>query len=162
MRAGSGGLPPSGIRRGSVDRGCIASDGGTEGSAAVELALVLPLALLLALALVQVGLLAKDSLVVVQAAREGAREATVTSDGERVRQAALRGGGLAEDRTSVEIRRAGGVGDPVTVSVSYRAPMVVPFVQWLFPEEVVVRASATMRQETSEQDATAVERTASG
>jgi Flp pilus assembly protein TadG len=123
------------------------------GSAAVELALVLPLALLLALALVQVGLLAKDSVVVVQAAREGAREATVTSDGERVRQAAFRGGGLPEKRTTVEIQRAGGVGDPVTVSVSYRAPMVVPFVDWLFPEEVTVEASATMRQETSGESA---------
>jgi hypothetical protein len=162
VRAARGGLPLSGIRRGFVDRACIAPDDGTEGSAAVELALVLPLALLLALALVQVGLLSKDALVVVQAAREGAREATVTSDGERVRQAALRGGGLPEDRTAVEIRRAGGVGDPVTVSVSYRAPMVVPFVQWLFPQEVVVRASATMRQETSDQDATTVERTALG
>jgi Flp pilus assembly protein TadG len=146
------------LRQSRLHRACE----GSEGSAAVELALVLPLALLLALALVQVGLLGKDSLVVVQAAREGAREATVTSDEQRVRQAALRGGGLAEERTAVEIRRAGGVGGPVTVSVSYRAPMVVPFVQWLFPEEVIVRASATMRQETSDQDATTVESTASG
>lgn len=125
----------------------------SRGSAAVELALVLPLALLLALALVQVGLLAKDSVVVVQAAREGAREATVTSDAERVRHAALRGGDLPEERTTVEIERAGGMGGPVTVSVSYRAPMVVPFVEWLFPEEVTVEASATMRQETSGEDA---------
>lgn len=161
MRAGSGGLLLSGSG-GSDDRGYTASHEDSEGSAAVELALVLPLALLLALALVQVGLLAKDSLVVVQAAREGAREATVTSEGELIRQAALRGGGLNEERTAVEIRRAGGVGDPVTVSVSYRAPMVVPFVQWLFPEDVIVRASATMRQETSDQDAATVERTAPG
>ena len=132
------------------------SDEAIEGSAAVELALVLPLALFLALALVQVGLLAKDSIVVVHAAREGAREAAVTSDRSRVRQAALRSGGLAEERTEVEVLRAGGMGDPVTVNIAYRAPMVVPFVEWLFPEEVVVRASATMRQETSDQDATGV------
>lgn len=119
------------------------------GSAAVELALVLPLALLFALALVQVGLLAKDALVVVQAAREGAREATVSSDQERVRQAALRGGGLPPDRTDVTVQRAGGVGQPVTVRVSYRAPMVVPFVEWLFPDEVAVESEATMRQETT-------------
>jgi hypothetical protein len=101
-------------------------------------------------------------LVVEQAAREGAREATVSSDGERVRQAALRGGGLAEERTSVEIRRAGGAGDPVTVSVSYRAPVVVPFVTWLFPEEVAVRATATMRQEISDGDGTDAQETAPG
>jgi hypothetical protein len=118
------------------------------GSAAVELALVLPLALLFALALVQVGLVAKDAVVVVQAAREGAREAAVTIDDERVRQAALRGGGLPPDRTDVSIEREGQVGQPVTVRVTYHAPMVVPFVEWLFPDEVAVSSAATMRQET--------------
>lgn len=122
----------------------------SSGSAAVELALVLPLVLMMALALLQVGLLAKDSLVVVQAAREGAREAAVTSDDERVRQAALRGGGeLAGERTEVEVERTGSMGDPVTVRVRYRAPMVVPFVEWLFPDEVHLASAATMRQETS-------------
>jgi hypothetical protein len=121
------------------------------GSAAVELALVLPLALMMALAVLQVGLLAKDSLVVVQAAREGAREAAVTWDEARVRQAALRGGGgLAEERTEVEVERAGEMGDPVTVRVRYRSPLVVPFVEWLFPDEVLLRSAATMRQETAE------------
>ena len=119
------------------------------GSAAVELALVLPLVLMLVLALLQVGLLAKDSLVIVQAAREGAREAAVTSDAERIRQAALRGGGgLAAERTEVDVDRPGGMGDPVTVRVRYRAPMVVPFVEWLFPDEVQLASAATMRQET--------------
>jgi hypothetical protein len=121
------------------------------GSAAVELALVLPLALMMVLALLQVGLLAKDSLVLVQAAREGAREAAVTSDDERVLQAALRGGGgLAGERTEVEVERTGSMGDPVTVRVRYRSPMVVPFVEWLFPDEVLLGSAATMRQETAE------------
>jgi Flp pilus assembly protein TadG len=119
------------------------------GSAAVELALVLPLALLASLALVQVALLGKDALVVVQAAREGAREAAVTTDESRVREAALRGGSLPSDRTKVEISRAGTSGDPVTVHVAYRAPLLVPFVEWLFPDEVTVSATATMRQEAS-------------
>ena len=127
---------------------------GGRGSAAVELALVLPLALLAALALVQVGLVAKDSLVVIQAAREGAREAAVTSDEARIREAALRGGGgLPEDRTEVEVVRAGTVGDPVTVVVRYRAAMVVPFVEWLFPDEVTLSATGTMRQETTGDEA---------
>lgn len=121
----------------------------SRGSAAVELALVLPLVLMMALALLQVGLLAKDSLVVVQAAREGAREAAVTSDDTRIRQAALRGGGgLSEERTEVQVDRSGSMGDPVTVHVRYRAPMVVPFVEWLFPDEVLLGSAATMRQET--------------
>lgn len=120
------------------------------GSAAVELALVLPIALLAALALVQVGLLAKDALVVVQAAREGAREAAVTTDDSRVTEAALRGGGLPADRTDVEVERTGSVGDPVTVRVAYLSPLIVPFIEWLFPEDVELRASATMRQEAVE------------
>jgi hypothetical protein len=119
------------------------------GSAAVELALVLPLALAAALALLQVGLLSKDALVVAQAAREGAREAAVSTEESRIRHAVLLAGDLADARTEVDVDRAGTVGDPVTVRVRYRAPMVVPFVEWLFPDEVEVRAEATMRQETT-------------
>jgi Flp pilus assembly protein TadG len=119
------------------------------GSAAVELALVLPLALVVALALVQVGLLTRDALVVAGAAREGAREAAVSVDEARITEATLRGGGgLSASRTEVAVDRTGQVGDPVTVRVTYRAPVLVPFVGWLFPDEVVVTSEATMRQET--------------
>ena len=118
------------------------------GSATVELALVLPLALFAALALVQVGLLAKDSLKVANSAREGAREAAVSTDNARVRAAALRGGDLPEDRSVVAVERSGGLGAPVTVTVTYRSSLVVPFVEWLFPEEVTIRSTASMRQET--------------
>ena len=50
---------------------------GDEGQAAVELALVLPLVALLLLALVQVGLVVRDQILVIHAAREAAREAAV-------------------------------------------------------------------------------------
>jgi hypothetical protein len=119
------------------------------GSAALELGLVLPLALIVALALVQIGLLGRDSAVVALAAREGSREAAVTTDDGSVREAALRSGNLPEDRTEVEVERVGGVGRPVTVRVRYRAPLVVPFIDWLFPQEVELVGEATMRQETS-------------
>ena len=122
---------------------------GERGSAALELALVLPLALIVALALVQVGLLGRDSAVVALAAREGSREAAVTTDDGSVRQAALRSGDLPEGRTAVEVDREGGVGRPVTVRVRYRAPIVVPFVEWLFPTEVELVEEATMRQKIS-------------
>lgn len=122
------------------------------GSAAVELALVLPLALMAALALLQVGLVAEDSLVVAHAAREGAREAAVTTDAARVREAALRGGSLPGERTEIEVERAGSTGDPVTVRVRYRSQPVVPFVAWLFPHEIEISAEATMRQETDGTD----------
>lgn len=127
--------------------------GRERGSAAVELALVLPLALIVALALIQVGLLGRDSAVVALAAREASREAAVNTDDASVRRAALRSGNLSEARTAVEIERAGGVGDPVTVRVRYQAPIVVPFVEWLFPQQVELDAEATMRQETSGMEA---------
>lgn len=117
------------------------------GSAAVELALILPLALMAALALLQVGLLGGDALAVHRSAREGAREATVTTDDDRVREVVLRAGGLPDERVEVGVERAGSVGDPVTVRVSYRADLVVPFVGWLFRDDAVLRADATMRQE---------------
>jgi hypothetical protein len=88
--------------------------------------------------------------VVAQAARDGVREASVSTDEARVRQAVLRGGGLADERTDVVVDRTGTVGDPVTVRVGYRAPLAVPFIEWLFPDEVELRAEATMRQETTE------------
>jgi len=50
------------------------------------------------------------------------------------------------------VERSGQVGDPVTVRVTYRALVVVPFVDWLFPDEVVVASEATMRQETDGSD----------
>lgn len=119
------------------------------GSAALELALVLPLALLGILALAQVGLLGTDSVRVAQAAREGAREAAVTLDDDRVETAAERAGALPPERTEVSVHRSGSVGDPVTVSVRFRAPLVMPFVGWLFPDQVDLTSEATMRQETA-------------
>jgi Flp pilus assembly protein TadG len=117
------------------------------GSAAVEFALVLPLALFMALALVQVALLGREAVVVTQAARDGAREAAVTTDEDRIRDAALRSG-LDASRTDVAVERHGTVGDPVTVRVEHRASLLVPFLDWLLPRRVVLQASATMRQET--------------
>lgn len=110
---------------------------------------MLPLALLVSLALVQVGLIARDVAVVALAAREGSREAAVNTDDASVRDAALRSGGLPAERTEVEVDRVGSVGDPVSVRVRYQPLLVVPFVGWLFPEDVQLTAEATMRQEAS-------------
>lgn len=120
-----------------------------DGSAAVEFALVLPLVLTAALALVQVGLIARDALVVAHAAREGAREAAVTTNDTQVRNAVIDRGGLAADTTTVDVDRSGTGGEAVTVRVDHRIPLVVPFVGWLLPDDVAVRASATMRQEAA-------------
>jgi hypothetical protein len=118
------------------------------GSAAVEFALVLPILFVVLLGLIQVGLLARDELLVQQAARIGARQAAISSDGTSVRAVAVGGsGGLDGDRLTVAIAGGAAQGDPVSVSVTYDALIAVPFVDWLFPPSVSLSASATERRE---------------
>jgi Flp pilus assembly protein TadG len=118
------------------------------GSAAVEFALVLPILVLLALALVQVGLLVRDQLILVEAARAGARQAAVTEDDAEIRAAIEAASySLRAEEVDSEVSRSGSLGDPVTVSLDYPETARVPFVAWLFPNEITLRAGATMRQE---------------
>jgi Flp pilus assembly protein TadG len=85
----------------------------------VEFALVLPVLLLLCLALMQIGLLARDQLLVVQAARAGSRQAVVDPEDATVRSAALEAApGLDPTRVEVTVDRAGGLGQPVMVTVA--------------------------------------------
>jgi hypothetical protein len=84
----------------------------------------------------------------VEAARAGAREAAVTDDEPEIRAAIERAAEpLQEEGIESSVDRSGERGDPVTVSLSYPAPVQVPFVAWLFPEEITLLARATMRQE---------------
>jgi len=122
-------------------------NGDERGSAALEFALVLPLLLVLTLAMVQVGLIVRDSVVLTAAARAGAREAAVTADDTRVRSAVDDAApGLDATGVHVTITRSSR-GDPADVSLAYDDPIRVPFVSWLFPPTVTLRASAEMRQE---------------
>ena len=121
---------------------------GQRGTAAVEFALVLPIVLAIVLALVQVGLLVRDRLLVESAVRSGARTAAVEPGDDAVRAAVVRSApSLDPGSLSVSTARAGVRGEPVTVTVSYVAAIRVPFVAWLFPAGVTMRAEATDRQE---------------
>jgi Flp pilus assembly protein TadG len=114
----------------------------------VEFALVLPLLLVMMLALVQVGLLARDRLLVEAVARAGAREAALQADEGAIREAALAAGpGLVASGVTIGVTREGSVGDAVTVEVGYAEPIRVPFVDWLFGESVEFGTDATARQE---------------
>jgi Flp pilus assembly protein TadG len=120
-----------------------------EGQAAVELALVLPLVVLLLLTVVQVTLVARDQVLVVHAARAGARAAAVAAPGsdqrDEVRHAALEASGLKSDRTIADMTRVGTT-DTVIVRVRYAAPTDVPLVGALLPD-VTLDADVTMRSE---------------
>ena len=121
-----------------------------DGSAVVEFALLLPILFLVLLAAVQVGLIAKDQLLLTQASRAGAREAAVNLDDGAVREAALTSaGGLDPARIDVGVIRGGAQGDAVTVAVAYSATIAAPLAGWLLPASVELSASATMRQEVA-------------
>ena len=61
-----------------------------------------------------------------------------------VRAAAV---GLDPARIDVDATWSGARGAPVTVAVTYDAPVASLLAGWLLPESVSLRASATMRQE---------------
>jgi hypothetical protein len=119
---------------------------GGEGQAAVELALALPLVLVLVLAVVQVGLVVRDQVLVVHAAREAARRAAVDPAAEAPVEAARAPSGLDPDRLTVEASGRGAAGSVVTVRVRYRAPTDVPLAGALLGD-VDLEARASMRVE---------------
>lgn len=121
---------------------------GERGSAVVEFALVLPILLLVCIALVQVTVIARDQLLVVQAARASAREAAVDPDEDAVRSTALAAApGLDPASVDVTAARTGGRGEPVRVTVGYDAMIAAPLAGVLLPSSVRLTAESTMRQE---------------
>jgi Flp pilus assembly protein TadG len=118
------------------------------GSASVEFVAVLPLALIALLLVVQVALVVAEQLVIQHAAREGAREAAVWNDDGRARDATLRTGNLDSDRATIDVSPSDReVGTPVTVTVRYRVPLVVPYVGRFLPAEVTLTATSSYRVE---------------
>jgi len=98
------------------------------GSAVVEFALVVPLVLALVLGLVEVALVARTQLEVVNAAREGAREAAASPDPSDAVRAARVALGEAGTNARVSVRRPDVVGRlaEVRVTLPYRvaAPLL--------------------------------------
>ena len=119
-----------------------------EGQAAVELALVLPLLVVLLLAVVQVALVARDQVLVVHAARAGARQAAVDPDPVAVRRAVIEATGLKESALAVDTTRVGPGTVTVTTRVRYTARTDVALLGPLLPD-LRLEASAAMRSEMS-------------
>jgi len=113
------------------------------GQATVELALVLPLVFGLLMLLFQIALVARDEILVVHAARDAAREASVSHDPERMLAAVRRD----LPGATVRIVRRGRVGETVEVAVSYVARTSLPLVGALVPD-LTLHAGSVMRVET--------------
>lgn len=115
---------------------------GEPGQATVEFALLLPLVVFAALALIQVGLVVRDHLAVVHAAREAAREASVDPNAAHAVAVARR----TLPGADVEVSARPAVGEPISVDVRYRAVTDLPLVGALFPDPVL-HSRAVMRVE---------------
>jgi hypothetical protein len=118
--------------------------GGTPqaGQATVEFAFLLPLIVLAGLAVIQIGLVVRDQMGVVHAAREAARAASVHRDPDAPARAAHRTLPHAE----VDVGPRPRIGDEITVTVRYHSVTSLPLVGALMPDPDL-HASATMRVE---------------
>ena len=108
----------------------------------MELALVLPLVFTLLALLFQIALVARDEILVTHAARDAAREASVTADVSRIAAAARQN--LPGARVAV-VRR-GAVGEPVEVAISYVAHTDLPLVGMFLPD-LTMHGRSVMRVE---------------
>ena len=115
---------------------------GDAGQATAEFAFVLPLLVLALLAVVQVGLVVRDQLGVVHAAREAARAASVDPDPGRAVHAAHR----TLPGADVEVGDRPKVGGEISVTVHYTSHTDLPLVGVLFPDPDL-HATSVMRVE---------------
>jgi TadE-like protein len=112
------------------------------GQATVEFALVLPLVFGLLLLLVQIGLVGRDELLVVHAARDAVREATLTANAADVARAAQR----TLPGSTAHIVRRGSIGEAVEVQVTYVSRTNLPLIGALLPD-ITVHGASVMRVE---------------
>lgn len=117
---------------------------GERGSAVVEFALVVPLVLALLFAVVEVALVARSQLLVISAAREGAREAAASPDPAAAAAAARAVLGARGDDARVSVRRPAVVGQSARVRVTLPYRVAAPIFGGI---GVQLSGSAAMRVE---------------
>jgi Flp pilus assembly protein TadG len=108
------------------------------------MALVLPLLVLVVMTLVEVGVVARTQIELVNAAREGAREAAVSPDPGRAAAAARRALGDLAPNARIGVERAHVVGGRARVTISLRHRMAAPLLGGFVVE---LRSGSTMRVE---------------
>ncbi len=120
---------------------------GAAGQSTAELAILLPALMILILTVVQVGLVARDVVVVHHVAGEAARAVAVDPAHEEAVAAAKRASpALDPDRLRVGLRGRRAAGELVTVDVDYRSPTDVPVVG-SFIGDIGLSAEAVVRVE---------------
>jgi len=134
--------PVAGARR-RVGRG-----GEAGGQATVELALCLPVVVLALLLVVQLALVARAQILVVHAAREGARTVAVDPRPGAAARAAKATPGLDPTRLRLTTTARGEPGSTVRATARYRAPTDVPLVGALVGD-VTLTATVAARVEDS-------------
>ncbi len=115
--------------------------------------MTLPIVLIALLLIVQVGLVVRDALALVQAAREGARAAAISGEDEEAVDAVRRSAGPL-DAASIEIEvdppeSSRERGSPVTVRLRYTERLRIPIVSRIAELDVPLQAASTMRLERS-------------
>lgn len=132
------------------------SAGGRErrGAAAVEFALICPLFILLLFGMIEFGRMAMVQQVIINASREGARQAVVegnsVEDVKDIVEAYMTAAHIPVDRDNIDISAEPDTvdaGDPITVSVgvSYDSVSWLPGAMYLGGSQLT--ASAVMRKE---------------
>ena len=103
------------------------------------------------LLIVEVGLVVRDALALVQAAREGARAAAVFGTDDAAETAVRRSAGpLEPGRIEVDVvppMSERERGTPITVTLRYEERLRVPIVSRIASLDLPLRAAATMRSE---------------
>ena len=103
---------------------------------------MLPLFFGLLVLVFQVGLVARDEIVVTHAARAAVRDASLTRDLARIRTIGTR----ALPGAQIRVVRRGPVGQPVEVEVTYVSRTDLPLIGPLLPD-ITLRARADMEVE---------------
>ncbi|MFZ5898721.1 MAG: TadE/TadG family type IV pilus assembly protein [Bacillota bacterium] len=125
---------------------------GETGQSLVEFALILPLLILLLFGTIEFGRVFSSSLVLTNAAREGARLGAVGKTDTQIIQSVrdMCSPLVDGDALDVEVQPAEGVrvpGGEVTVTVRYSVPLVTPVLSGIAPNPFPLNAKATMRVE---------------
>lgn len=115
------------------------------GQATVELALALPVLLGLVILILQAAMVARVQVLVVQAAREGARVAALQGDIPAAQSAARAATGLDSRRLTVDVSLPGRSDGSAVVNATYRIRVGVPLLG--IEREIALHSALAMRRE---------------